>query len=145
MPDSHFNLANFMRTHLFTALGALKVGMDILLKEERITIDKMLGHGGFFKTKGIGERILAAAIDAPVTVMETAGEGGAWGIAVLANYLMQKGATETLGDYLDKRVFAQQKSVTAEPEPSLMDSFEEFMIRYRAGLSAEQAAVDALI
>src|SRR5690606_35887036 len=81
-PDSHFTLANFMRVHLYTAFGAMKIGMDILTKEEQITIDKIVGHGGIFKTEGIGQKVLAAVMDAPVSVMETAGEGGAWGIAV---------------------------------------------------------------
>ncbi len=90
MPDSRFNLANFMRVHLYTALGALKTGLDILLKEEGVKLDKMLGHGGLFKTKGVGQKIMAGAIGVPVSVMETAGEGGAWGIALLASYMVNK-------------------------------------------------------
>lgn len=82
MPESRFNLANFMRVHLFTALGALKTGLDILLKDEGVKLDKILGHGGLFKTKGVGQKIMAGAINVPVSVMETAGEGGAWGIAL---------------------------------------------------------------
>ena len=89
-PESKFNLANFMRVNLFTALGAIKVGMDLLQKEENVAIDSMLGHGGLFKTKGVGQRILAAAINAPVSVMETAGEGGPWGMALLAAYMKNK-------------------------------------------------------
>lgn len=89
-PDSKFNLANFMRVHLYTSLGALKTGMNILLKKEHVALDRMMGHGGLFKTKGVGQRILAGAIDTPVYVMETAGEGGAWGIALLADYLIKK-------------------------------------------------------
>ena len=101
-----FNLANFMRTHLYTALGALKVGADILFKEEGVKLDKILGHGGLFKTKGVGQRIMAAAMNVPVSVMETAGEGGAWGIALLASYMRNKEEGETLPDFLDSRVFA---------------------------------------
>ena len=95
-----------MRVHLFTALGALKVGMDILFKEENVQADKILGHGGLFKTKGVGQKIMAAALNTPVSVMETAGEGGAWGIALLASYMVNKEEGETLDDYLDKKVFA---------------------------------------
>ena len=110
-PDAKFNLANFMRVHLFTALGALKDGLDILLKEEGVQIDKMYGHGGLFKTPVGGQRIMAAAIDTPVSVMETAGEGGAWGIALLAAYMAQKEEGESLADYLSKRVFGGQEGV----------------------------------
>ena len=101
-PDSKFNLANFMRVHLFTSLGALKTGMDILLKEEKVNLDKIYGHGGLFKTKGVGQGILAAAIDTPVSVMETAGEGGAWGIALLASYMKNKKDGQTLEEYLEQ-------------------------------------------
>ena len=103
-PDSKFNLANFMRVHLFTSLGALKTGMDILMKEEHVQLDKMLGHGGLFKTKGVGQQIMAAAIDTPVFVMETAGEGGAWGMALLASYMKNKGQEESLADYLAQKI-----------------------------------------
>ena len=89
-PDSKFNLANFMRANLYTSLGALKVGLDILLKEEGVAVDRITGHGGLFKTKGVGQKILAGAMDATVSVMKTAGEGGAWGIALLASYMIQK-------------------------------------------------------
>lgn len=109
-PESHFNLANFMRVHLFTALGALKTGMDILLKEEGVKLDKIMGHGGLFKTKGVGQKIMAGAIDTPVSVMETAGEGGAWGIAILASYMKNKKDGQTLEAYLDEEVFAGQKA-----------------------------------
>ncbi len=104
-PDSRFNLANFMRANLYTSLGALKVGLDILMKEEKVAVDRITGHGGLFKTKGVGQSILAGAMDATVSVMKTAGEGGAWGIALLASYMIQKDAGETLEDYLQQRVF----------------------------------------
>lgn len=144
-PESRFNLANFMRVHLFTALGALKVGLDILLKEEGVKIDQIFGHGGLFKTKGVGQGILAAAIDAPVTVMETAGEGGAWGIAVLASYMINKAQGETLDDYLNNKVFAGQKGTTLAPNPKDVEGFDAFICnRYKAGLAVERAAVDSL-
>ncbi len=144
-PDSKFNLANFMRVHLFTSLGALKVGLDILLKKEGVQIDTMLGHGGLFKTKGVGQSILAAAINAPVTVMDTAGEGGAWGIAVLASYMVNKQAGETLDDFLNNKIFAGQQGTTIAPNPQDVAGFDAFIEnRYKAGLSIERAAVDAL-
>lgn len=141
-PDSNFNLANFMRVHLFTSLGALKTGLDILLKEEGIQVDEVLGHGGLFKTKGVGQSILAAAMDTPISVMETAGEGGAWGIAVLASYMKDKRASDSLGAYLEKEVFAGQKSTRLEPKKEDVESFELFMEHYTAGLPIERAAVD---
>lgn len=143
-PDAKFNLANFMRVHLFTALGALKTGLDILLKEEGVQVDEILGHGGLFKTKGVGQSILAAAIDAPVSVMETAGEGGAWGIALLASYMINKGADESLAAFLDSKVFAGQKGEKLEPVAKDVKGFDEFMKRYSAGLAIERAAVDSL-
>lgn len=143
-PDAKFNLANFMRTHLFTSLGALKTGLDILLKEEGVRVDEILGHGGLFKTKGVGQSILAAAIDAPVSVMETAGEGGAWGIALLASYMINKGADESLADFLDNEVFAGQKGEKLEPVEKDVKGFNEFMKRYSAGLAIERAAVENL-
>ncbi len=143
-PDAKFNLANFMRTHLFTSLGALKTGLDILLKEEGVRVDEILGHGGLFKTKGVGQSILAAAIDAPVSVMETAGEGGAWGIALLASYMINKGADESLADFLESKVFAGQKGEKLEPVEKDVKGFNEFMKRYSAGLAIERAAVENL-
>lgn len=143
-PESRFTLANFMRVHLFSALGALKVGLDILFEKEQVKIDQILGHGGFFKTKGVGQKIMAAAVNVPVAVMQTAGEGGAWGIALLAAYLLQKGQDEPLEDYLANRVFAGQKSVTLAPEPRDVEGFAMFMRRYQQGLVIERAAVEAL-
>ncbi len=143
-PDAKFNLANFMRVHLFTALGALKTGLDILLKEEGVQVDEILGHGGLFKTKGVGQSILAAAIGAPVSVMETAGEGGAWGIALLASYVINKGADESLAAFLDSKVFAGQKGEKLDPVEKDVKGFDEFMKRYSAGLAIERAAVESL-
>lgn len=143
-PDAKFSLANFMRAHLYSALGALKLGMDILLDEEKVAIDKIYGHGGFFKAKGVGQSIMAAAIHAPVTVMETAGEGGAWGIAILAAYLINKAPGEKFEDYLEKKVFAGMAGDTLAPDPADEQGFAKFMERYVAGLAAEKAAVESL-
>ena len=140
-PDSRFTLANFMRSHLFTSVGALKLGMDILLKEEGVVVDKILGHGGFFKTKGVGQKVMAAAVNAPVSVMETAGEGGAWGIALLAAYRKNKAEGESLASYLEEQVFAKEESVQIAPDPKDVEGFEAFMDRYKEGLEIERAAV----
>ena len=144
-PDSNFNLANFMRVHLFTSLGALKTGMDILLKKEGVKLDEMLGHGGLFKTKGVGQSIMAAAIDTPVTVMETAGEGGAWGIALLAAYMVCREEGENLADYLSNRVFAGEAGSTLAPVEKDVKGYEAFMERYTKGLPIERVAVDSLL
>ena len=144
-PQSNFNLANFMRVHLFTALGALKLGMDILLKEEKVKIDTMFGHGGLFKTKGVGQRIMAAAIRTPVSVMETAGEGGPWGIALLASYMLYKKEGQTLPEYLEKEVFAGNIGEKMQPVEEDAEGFEIFADRYKRGLAIEQAALENLI
>ena len=144
-PKSNFNLANFMRVHLFTALGALKVGMDILLKEEHVEIDSILGHGGLFKTKGVGQSILAAAINAPVSVMETAGEGGPWGMALLASYMVRKAEGESLKNYLADKVFAGNAGTSMEPDAKDVEGFEVFIERYKKGVAIEQAAAEYLV
>mgnify|MGYP001062028553 FL=1 len=143
-PSDNFNLANFMRVHLFTALGALKTGLDILLKEEGVQVDEMLGHGGLFKTKGVGQRIMAAAINADVSVMETAGEGGAWGMALLASYMLHKEEGETLPAFLEKKVFAGQEGTKEAPGKEDVEGFDRFMERYAKGLAIERAAVENL-
>lgn len=142
--EGNFNLANFMRVHLFTSLGALKNGLDILLKEEKVKVDKIYGHGGLFKTPVVGQRIMAAAMNTPVSVMETAGEGGAWGIAVLASYMENKGEGESLADYLNNKVFGGESGVTENPVPEDVKGFDEFLKRYNAGLPIERAAVETL-
>ena len=144
-PESKFNLANFMRVNLYTALGAIKVGMDLLLKEEDVAIDSILGHGGLFKTKGVGQRILAAAINAPVSVMETAGEGGPWGVALLAAYMKNKTDGESLEDYLAKKVFAGNAGSRMEPNPKDVEGYEVFTQRYKKGIEIEKAALEYLI
>lgn len=143
-PDSKFNLANFMRVHLFTALGALKTGLDILIKEEGVTADVITGHGGLFKTKGVGQSILAAAMNTSVTVMETAGEGGAWGIGLLAAYMRNKEEGETFDAFLLNKVFKGETGTKMDPDPEMVAGFDEFIKRYAAGLAIEKAAVENL-
>ena len=143
-PESHFTLANFMRIHLFSALGALRIGLDILLDREQVKIDQILGHGGFFKTRLVGQKIMAAAVNGPVSVMETAGEGGAWGIALLAAFLMREHQNETIENYLTERVFSKIKSSAIAPDPIDVVGFSAFMERYKAGLPVERAAVEYL-
>lgn len=143
-PESRFTLANFMRVHLFSALGALKIGLDILFEQEQVQIDQVLGHGGFFKTKDIGQRFMAAAMHVPVSVMETAGEGGAWGIALLAAYMLHKAANEPLESYLSSKVFAEEQGTTIAPDPADVSGFAAFMERYKKGLIIERTAVDVL-
>lgn len=143
-PESKFSLANFMRLHLYTSLGALKTGLDILLKEEKVMVDRIFGHGGLFKTKGVGQRIMSAAINAPVTVMETAAEGGAWGIALLASYMKERKENEALDVYLMDRVFTGQNGETVEADAKDVEGFDQFIKRYKAGLPIERAAIDYL-
>ncbi len=142
-PESRFTLSNFMRVHLFSALGALKIGLDILFEQEQVKVDQVLGHGGFFKTKEVGQKIMAAAMNVPVSVMETAGEGGAWGIALLASYMIHKAANEPLDAYLSKRVFAGKNGTTIAPDPADVAGFTAFMERYKRGLAIEKAAVES--
>lgn len=141
--EDKFNLANFMRTHLYSSLAALKAGLDLLFKEEKVEVDEMFGHGGLFKTKGVGQRIAAAAMNTSVSVMETAGEGGAWGIALLADYMKNKEEGESLQGYLNHKVFAGQAGSKMEPVKEDVEGFDRFMQRYMAGLDIEHAAVDA--
>ena len=143
-PESRFNLSNFMRVHLFSSLGALKVGLDILFEQEKVKVDQVLGHGGFFKTRDVGQKIMAAAMNVPVSVMETAGEGGAWGIALLASYLLKKAKGETLEAYLSKLVFSDQNGKTILPDPKDVEGFAVFMERYKTGLAIERAAVNVM-
>ena len=142
--NSNFNLANFMRVNLFTALGALKTGLNILLEQEAVKVDEILGHGGFFKNKEVGQKIMAAAFNVPVSVMETAGEGGAWGIALLASYMGNRAANQSLEDFLNQQVFAGKQVVSLAPDPADVAGFNEFMKRYAQGLAIERTAVDTL-
>ena len=140
-PDSRFNLPNFMRTLLYSAVATLRLGMRIL-EEEGVHLDRLLGHGGYFKTPGVGQKLMAAALHVPVAVMETAGEGGAWGIALLAAYLVQKQEGQSLEDYLNTRVFAGNRGWVVEPDPADQAGFDAFLNRYAAGLAIQQAAVE---
>ncbi len=141
-PDANFTLANFMRCHLISSLGVLKLGMEILNKEENVSVDSVMGHGGLFKTKGVGQSILAAITESPVTCMETAGEGGAWGAALLAAFSVL-GNGLTLPEFLNKKVFAGAKGSTLKPEDADIKGIEEFMKLYRKWIDAEKAAVEA--
>ena len=143
-PESHFTLANFMRVHLFSSLGALKIGMDLLFEQEQVQLDQLLGHGGFFKTKEVGQRIMAAAMDVPVCVMETAGEGGAWGMALLASYMLNNAGDEPLENYLSNKVFVREKGMTIAPDKTDVAGFATFMERYKKGLVIEKAALEGL-
>ncbi|MDR2418255.1 MAG: FGGY-family carbohydrate kinase [Treponema sp.] len=144
LPDSRLTLANFMRATLFSTMATLKLGMDILTEQEQVRLDNLLGHGGLFKTKGVGQRLLAAALKVPITVMESAGEGGAWGIALLAAYMLEKGAKEPLESYLAEKVFAGNAGSRLEPDPKDEAGFTAFMKRYKAGLAIERSAVESL-
>ncbi|MDR2053211.1 MAG: FGGY-family carbohydrate kinase, partial [Treponema sp.] len=143
-PDSRFTLANFTRALLFSTMGTLKIGMDILTEKEQVRLDQLLGHGGLFKTKGAGQKLMAAALDVPVSVMESAGEGGAWGIALLAAYSRQKAEGETLESYLARKVFAENSGERVEPDAEDVRGFRAFMNRYTEGLAIERVAVEHL-
>ena len=139
--NDKFNLANFMRSQLYATVGVLKIGNDILLKEEKVKVDRITGHGGLFKVKGVGQRILAAALISPISVMETAGEGGAWGIALLGSYLVNNGKKLSLPDWLDEVVFAGNTGVEIAPTPEDVAGFNAYIETYKACLPVEEAAV----
>jgi sugar (pentulose or hexulose) kinase len=143
-PGSPFDLGTFMRTQLYSAFATLKIGMDVLLEDEGVELDTMFAHGGLFKTEGVAQRFLSAALRVPVSVGDVAGEGGAWGIAVLAAFLRDREADQTLSDYLGTRVFEGVELVSVEPDPTDAAGFDAFMGRYVAGLAVQRAAVDAL-
>lgn len=138
--NDKFNLANFMRAHLYASVGVLKIGNDILFKQEKVKVDRITGHGGLFKTKGVGQRVLAAAIDSPISVMETAGEGGAWGIALLASFLVNNTAGQTLADFLEEKVFAGNAGVEIAPTAEDVAGFNAYIENYKAGLPIEETA-----
>ena len=138
-----FNLSNFMRSILYATVGVLKIGNDVLLKEEKVKVDRITGHGGLFKVKGVGQRVLAAALNSPISVMETAGEGVAWGIAILACYLVNNPGKASLPDFLDKMVFAGNTGTEIAPSPEDVAGFEAWLENYKACLAVERAAVKA--
>lgn len=141
--NADFSLANFMRDKLYSAVATLKIGMDILFEKENVKLDMLLGHGGFFKTKDVGQSIMAAALNTDVAVMETAGEGGAWGIAILAAFCAEK-SDMTLEDYLDKKVFSNSQPYIMSPDSTDVQGFGEYMKKYTAALAVEKAAVEAI-
>jgi len=143
-PESKFNLANFMRMNLFSAFATLKIGLDIMLKKEGVKVERIFGHGGLFKTKGVGQQIMAAAIDVPVNIMETAGEGGAWGIALLASYMINKKDNETLEEYLSNKVFLEETGEEVLPDKNDVEGFNIFIERYKKGMPIERAAVKSI-
>ncbi len=139
LPDSHFTLANFMRAQLYGAVATLKLGIDLLVEREHVETDRLLGHGGFFKTEGVGRQIMADALGVPITTMKTAGEGGPWGMALLAAYMARKETGETMEDYFTQRVFHSAESQSSLPDPAGRAGFAAFLKRYTACLSAERA------
>ena len=141
--NDKFNLANFMRAHLYASIGVLKIGNDILLKQEGVKVDRITGHGGLFKSTTAGQRVLGAALNSPISTMETAGEGGAWGIALLASYLVNNADNLSLADWLEAVVFAGNKGVEVAPTPDDVEGFNRYIENYRAGLEIEKAAVVA--
>ena len=141
-PDADFSVANFMRSNIYSAFATLKYGNDILSREENITVRNMMAQGGLFKTPLAAQQMLADALDCPVTVPETASEGGAWGMAVLANFMLKKEAGESLGDYLEKKVFAGQKSSTLDPDAEGVKGFDRYMEDYKKALKAEKIVAD---
>lgn len=142
-PDAKFSLANLMRAELFSAMASLKYGNDILSEKENVQIDCLTGHGGLFKTPKVGQRLMAAAMKAPIAVMKTAAEGGAWGIAVLAEFAGGN-HKETLPEYLENEVFKDAEKSVIEPENSDVLGFNEFMKKYVAGLEAERKAAETI-
>ena len=143
-PDAKMNLANFMRTNLYASLATLKVGCDILFKEEQVKCDTIYGHGGLFKTKGVGQSILAAAMNAPVSVMETAGEGGPWGMAILAAYMVNKADGESLDDYLAEKVFHGEKGSVMQPDPADVAGFDAYIEEYVKAIPSQPVLCEAL-
>ena len=142
-PDSRMSLANFMRTHLLATLATLREGMDLLVERENVALDTMYAHGGLFKTEGVGQRLLAAAIRTPVSVGEIAGEGGAWGMALLADFLRDE-RHDRLSDYLASEIFEKAEITTSTPQPDDVSGFDAYMERHRRGLAVERAAIEAL-
>lgn len=144
MPDSKLSLSNFMRAHIYSALATLEIGMEILTDQEQVQVDYLLGHGGFFKTEKVGQQLMADALRVPVSVMNNAGEGGPWGMALLAAYSVKKEEGQSLESYLKEKVFAEEEVKTEKPTEEGMESFAQYMKRYRSMLNVERAAVNYL-
>lgn len=142
LPDTNFSLQNFMRSQLYSTMATLRVGMDILFDKEKIKVNRLLGHGGLFKTEYVGQRLMAGAMNTPVAVMETAGEGGAWGIAILAAYLVNKSSQESLEAYLENKVFSNYPATVEEPIKEDVDGFNAYMERYKKAIAVEKSAIE---
>jgi sugar (pentulose or hexulose) kinase len=143
-PDSKLTLPNFMLNQIYSALATLKLGSDILTQKEHVSVDYLLGHGGFFKTKDVGQKYMANAINVPVSVMDTAGEGGPWGMAILASFILKKKESQSLEEYLSEEVFSAEKPYTVYPDEKGREQFEEYMNRYQSMLEVERKAVKVL-
>ena len=141
-PDSTLNIANFMKSNIYSSIASLKIGLDILFKDEKVGLDRITGHGGFFKTPVAGQRIMAAAMNTPVTVMENAGEGGAWGMALLGLYMIHNKEYNSLGDFLHNRIFADVRSTVISPVAEDVRDFDDYMDRYKTTLKVEKAATE---
>ena len=142
-PDSNFTIENFMRSLLFSSISTVRIGMDILT-EEGVRVSKLLGHGGLFKTAVVGQKLMAGVLNIPIAVMESAGEGGAWGIALLAAYAVNKGEGESLEDFLDEKIFAGSEVITITPDPVDVEGYEAYLKRYKSALEVEHTAVEVL-
>jgi sugar (pentulose or hexulose) kinase len=140
LPESRLTVANLMRAQLYGAIATLKIGMDMLAREEQVESDRLLGHGGFFKTPGVGQQILADALNVPISTMETAGEGGPWGMALLASFMHRGESGESLEDYLQHKVFSSAESTVVQPDPEGVAGFRKYMERYVACVPAQQSA-----
>ena len=141
--NDKFNLANFMRANLYASVCVLKIGNDILFNEEKVEVDRITGHGGLFKTPGVGQRILAAALNSPISVMETAGEGGAWGIALLAAYLANNTKGQSLAGFLNDNVFLGNAGTEIAPTAEEVEGFNAYLENYKRGLAIERTATEA--
>ncbi len=139
-PDSNMSFANFARSVIYGSIAVLKIGMDILFVEENVSLDTLLGHGGLFKAPIVGQKLLAGALNAPVAVTENSGEGGPWGMALLASYMLNKQGEETLGDFLANRIFKDAKTVVTTPCDEDINGFASYIESYKNHLTAEIAA-----
>lgn len=143
-PDAAFSLANFMRAQLYTAMAVMRIGCDILFREEHVRVDRLYGHGGLFKTAGVMQRLLASAMEAPVTVLDTAGEGGPWGMALLAAYMLNREEGESLEAFLEQKVFIHAQKNVIDPEPEDTKGIAAYIEAYQAAISMQETAAEAL-
>ncbi len=142
-PDSKMTIANFARSQIYGTMATLKIGMDILFFDEKVALDSLLGHGGLFKTPKVGQKIMADALNIPIAVMETASEGGPWGMAILAGFMLNRKENESLKDFLESKIFSDSKGSTINPDPSDVKGFERYIENYKKGLAVEVAAGNA--